>query len=174
MNAVEGLYVHIWKEVLKKSIGTPFKKISYAESMEKYGTDKPDLRFGMELVDVTEAVKKSDFSIFKKAEQVKCINAEKDMARKEIDSLIEWAKKEGADGLAWLRVTKNGLESSIAKYFDNAVQKELMSRTKAKKGILFFVAGKPAKVAEIMSKLRNELARRLDLVKKEEFAFCWV
>ena len=174
MNAVEGLYVHIWKEVLKKSIGTPFKKISYAESMEKYGTDKPDLRFGMELVDVTEAVKKSDFSIFKKAEQVKCINAEKDMARKEIDSLIEWAKKEGADGLAWLRATKNGLESSIAKYFDNAVQKELMSRTKAKKGILFFVAGKPAKVAEIMPKLRNELARRLDLVKKEEFAFCWV
>ncbi len=174
IKAVEGLYKHIWKEVLKKDIKTPFPRVTYEESMGHFGTDKPDLRFGMELIDVTETAKSSDFTIFKKAEQIKCINVEQDMTRKEIDSLIDWAKKEGADGLAWMRITKKGLESSIAKYFDKKIQTQLIKKTKAKKGILFFMADKPKKAAELMGKLRVEQAKRLGLMKKDSFEFCWV
>lgn len=174
MAVVEGLYRHLWKTILNKEIKTPFPVVNYAEAKERYGTDKPDLRFGLELIDVTEAVRKSDFAIFKEAAQVKCINAEKDLSRKEIDSLIEWVKEQGSEGLAWMRVTAKGLESSIAKYFNAGVQKELIKKTKAKTGILFFVADKPGKVADILSKLRNELALRLNLTKPDDFKFCWV
>jgi aspartyl-tRNA synthetase len=142
--------------------------------MEKYGSDKPDLRFGMELVDVTEVVRKSDFSIFKKAEQVRCLNAEKDLSRRDIDSLIDWAKEQGSEGLAWMRVTARGLESSIAKYFSKEVQKELIKKTGAKRGVLFFVADKAGKAAEIMARLRNELASRLNLIRAGDYRFCWV
>ncbi len=174
MKLVEGLYKHLWKAVLGKDIKTPFPVLSYKESMEKYGVDKPDLRFGMELTDVTAIVRKSDFAIFKEAEQVICLNVEQDLSRKEIDSLIDWVKEQGSEGLAWMRVTDKGLESSIAKYFGAEIQKELVKKTRAKKGILFFVADTPKKTAEVMSKLRNELAVRLKLTKPDEYRFCWV
>ncbi len=175
MAFVEGLYKHIWKGVINTDIKTPFHVLTYAEAMEKYGIDKPDLRFGMELVDVTVIVKKSEFKTFAAEEQVKCLVAEKDLSRNEIDELIAWAKENGAKGLAWMKVTDKGLESSIVKYFSSTIQKQLLQLTKAKKGsVLFFVADEKKKVADVLGKLRLDLGKRLGLIKKDEFKFCWV
>ncbi|MBI2143357.1 aspartate--tRNA ligase [Candidatus Woesearchaeota archaeon] len=175
MGFVEGLYKHLFKELLGIELKTPFKALSYAEAIDRYGIDKPDPRFGMELIDVTEIVKKSDFKTFVAEEQAKCLVADKDFGRNEIDELIGWAKENGAKGLAWMRVTEKGLESSIVKFFGIEVQKQLLQKTKAKKGsVIFFVADKKKKVAEVLGKLRLELARRLGLQKDGEFSFCWV
>lgn len=175
MAFVEGLYKHLFKGVLGVELKTPFKTLTHAEAIDKYGIDKPDLRFGMELIDVTEIVKKSDFKTFAAEEHAKCLVAEKDFGRNEIDELIEWAKANGAKGLAWMRVTEKGLESSIVKFFGTEIQKHLLQKTKAKKGsVIFFVADKKKKVAEVLGKLRLELARRLGLQKAGEFNFCWV
>ena len=175
MATVEEMYKHIFKKVLGIDLKDKFSVHSYKEVMDKYGIDKPDLRFGLELMDVTEAVKKSDFEVFKKAPMVKCINPEGEISRKEIDSLTDFATKNGAKGLAWAKVTDNGLESSIAKFFNKDVQKKLLDKTKAKKGsILFFVADREKTVNEVMSKLRVELANRLNLIKPGEWKFLWV
>jgi len=175
MTFVEGLYKHLFKEVLGVNLKTPFKPITYAETMDKYGVDKPDLRFGMELIDVTAEVKKSEFKTFAAEEQVKCIVVEKDFSRNDIDDLIAWAKENGAKGLAWMRVTEKGLESSIVKYFNADAQKQLLQTTKAKKGtVIFFVADTKKKVAEVLGKLRLELGKRLGLMDDKKLEFCWV
>ncbi|MBI3036288.1 aspartate--tRNA ligase [Candidatus Woesearchaeota archaeon] len=188
---VEGLYKHLFKEMLEIDLKTPFQVLTHAETMAKYGTDKPDLRFGMELTDVTEIVRKSDFKTFASEEQVKCVVAEKDFSRNEIDELIGWAKENGAKGLAWMKATDKGLESSIVKFFSTEIQKQLLLKTKAKKGsVLFFVADSKKKVAEVLGKLRVELGQRFGLIPKsaatdwaqsqqrlgndKEFKFCWV
>lgn len=135
--------------------------------MERFGVDKPDIRFGLELIDVTDIVKKSDFSVFKKVEAVKCINPEKDLSRKELDKYIDFCQKNGAKGMAWMRVSGKGLESSIVKYFSPKIQKELLKRTKANKGtVLMFVAGSNKTVNETLGKLRLKLRDDLNLVKK--------
>jgi aspartyl-tRNA synthetase len=171
---VEGLYNHIFKEVLKIKL-EKFPVFSYKESMERFGTDKPDIRFGLELIDVTDIVKKSDFSVFKNAEQIKCLNPEKNLTRKELDKYIEFCQKNGAKGMAWMRVTDKGLESSVVKYFNDEVQKELLEKTKAKKDtVLMFIADKKKKVAEILNLLRLKLRDDLKLVKENDFKLCWV
>ncbi|MBU90583.1 aspartate--tRNA ligase [Candidatus Woesearchaeota archaeon] len=175
MDMIEGLYKHIMKRVLNIDIKYKFPKISHKESMEKYGTDKPDLRFGLELVDVTDIAKKSDFKVFHNAEKIKCINPEDKFSRNEIDSLIDFAISVGSKGMAWMRVTDKGLESNIAKFFNKDVQKKLIEKTKAKKGsILFFVADKEKDVNDILSKLRVEIGKRLKLIDEKDFRFCWV
>ncbi|MBN2454809.1 aspartate--tRNA ligase [Candidatus Woesearchaeota archaeon] len=175
MDLVEGCCKYLLEVITGKKETKPFVKLKYAEAMEKYGSDKPDLRFGMELIDLSEIAKGSDFKVFKEAEQVKCVVSEKEFSRKEIDSLIEWAKENGAKGLAWMKVTGSGLESSIVKFFGEKVQKELLEKTGAKKGnVIFFVADRPKVVAEILGKLRVELAERLKLIKPGELKFCWI
>ncbi len=170
----EGLYKHLFKEVLNIKLDK-FPVFTYKEAMEMFGVDKPDIRFGLELIDVTDIVKKSDFSVFKKVEAVKCINPEKDLSRKELDKYIDFCQKNGANGMAWMRVTNKGLESSIVKYFSTDVQKELLKRTKAKKeSILMFVAGTHKTVNENLGKLRLKLRDDLNLVKKQDFKMCWV
>ena len=174
MDLVEGCAVHLVKTLTGKEVGN-FERISYKDSMERFGTDKPDLRFGMELTDVTELVKESDFKVFSEAEKVKCVTAEKDFTRKEIDGLIEWSKEQGAKGLAWMKVSEDGLESSIAKFFSKSLQKKMLEKTGAKKGnVLFFVADKPKIVASVLGSLRNELANRLELLDPLDFRFCWI
>ncbi len=152
-----------------------FTFFSYKEAIEKYGTDKPDIRFGLEITDVTNIAKKSDFEVFKKAEKVKCLNPEKDMSRKEFDEYISFCQENGAKGMAWIRVTDKGLESSIAKYFNASVQKKLLEKTKAKKGtVLMFIADKDKTAAEVLGKLRLKLRDELGLVKENDFKFCWI
>ena len=170
----EGLYKHLFKEVLNIKLDK-FPVLSHKESMERFGTDKPDLRFGLELTDVTDIAKKSDFSVFKNAETVKCINPEKDLSRKELDKYIEFCQKNGAKGMAWMRVSAKGLESSVVKYFNDNVQKELLKKTNAKPGsVLMFIADKKKKAFEILNLLRIKLKDDLNLIKENNFKFCWV
>lgn len=175
---VEGLYNHIMKEVLGKKL-EKFKIFTYKESMDKYGTDKPDIRYNLFLADVTDIVVKSDFGVFKDVQKsggiIKCINPEKDIPRKEIDKYIGFCQEMGSKGMAWMRVTDKGLESNIAKYFPEDVQKELIKKTGAKPGsVLMFIADKPKACNDILSRLRQKLAEDLNLYDPNEFKFCWV
>jgi len=175
----EGLIKAIFKEAGKINLKDKFKIIDYEVSMEKYGTDKPDLRFGLELTSVTDIVAKSDFEVFKKEIQkrgiVKCINPAKDFSRNELDEYIKFCQEHGASGMAWMKVTKLGIESNITKYFSKELQNEILKKAKAKNGsILMFIAGKPKIVNEVISKLRNKLGNDLGLVKENEFKFCWI
>ncbi len=175
---VDGLFKHIFKKARNVSLKTPFPRLTYKEAMEKYGTDKPDLRYSLELTDVTDVVNKSNFSVFKDVIKqggiVKCINPKKDIARKEIDDLIDFSIKNGAKGMAWMRINKGKLESNIVKFFSGKIQKDLLKKTKANSGILMFIADEEKKCNEIMDKLRRELAVRLNLIKEKEFKFVWV
>jgi len=175
LEMVEGLYKHMMKQVINADIKYKFPRINYQEAMEKYGTDKPDLRFGLELIDVTEIAKKSDFKVFHDSESIKCINPPDKFSRKEIDSLIDFAISIGSKGMAWMRVTEKGLESNIAKFFSKDIQKKLIDKTKAKKdSILFFIADKEKVTNDILSKLRIELAKKLKLINEKDFKFCWI
>jgi len=171
---IEGLYKHLFKEVLGIKLGK-FPVFSYKESMDRFGTDKPDIRFELELTDVTDIVKDSDFEVFKKAKQVRCINPEKDFSRKELDEYINFSQKNGAKGMAWMKVTDKGLDSSIVKFFSSSIERKLLQRTKAKKGsTLMFIADEPSIVADILSRLRVKLRDDLKLAKEDDFKLCWV
>ena len=178
---IEGLMKEMWKKILNKDVKV-FRKITYQEAMEKYGTDKPDLRFDLELVDVTDAVKKSNFEVFTKiingGGKVKCINAKKcaNFSRKVLDELIEFVGIYDAKGMAWMKVTDKGLESSVVKYFDKKIQNELIKITDAKNNdLLLFVADHKHHIVDVaLGHLRNELARRLKLIEGKEDCFVWV
>jgi prolyl-tRNA editing enzyme YbaK/EbsC (Cys-tRNA(Pro) deacylase) len=150
--------------------------------MEKFCTDKPDIRFGMECYTVTDIVKDSEFKVFldviKKGGIVKVLNAEgcgEKLSRNKIDELIEFAKQNGAQGLAWMKVTKKGLESSVVKYFPEKVQKKLIEKTKAKVDDLLLFAADNEKVANnVLSKTRLHLANSLSLAKEDDFGFCFI
>jgi len=171
----EGLIKNIWKKAIGVDIKTPFPRLSYEGAMSRFGSDKPDMRFGLELIDITDIAKESGFEVFKKAEQVKCVNPEADFSRGDLDNYIDFCTKEGAKGMAWMKLTDKGFEGSIVKFFSPEVQKKILERTKAKKGsVLMFIADKPKKVAEILCKLRLKLGRDLKLIKEGEFKFVWV
>lgn len=175
INLTENLIKKVWKDTIDADIKTPFLRMSYEDAMNKYGSDKPDLRFDLELIDVTDIVKKSDFSVFKDAECVKCLNPEKEFSRKEFDQYIDLCTKNGAKGMAWMKVTEKGLESSIVKFFSKETQDELVKATGSKKGSsLMFIADKKKKTNEILGELRLKLGEDLGLIKKGEFKFCWV
>lgn len=174
---VEGLYKHIFKEVLNIKL-KDFPIFTYKESMDKYGTDKPDIRFDLFLTEVTDIVAKSDFQVFKDVQKdggiVKCINPEKDFGRKEIDNYINYCQGLGSKGMAWMRVTDKGLESNIAKYFPKDIQNELIKKVGAKPGsVLMFIADKPKACNEIISRFRLKLGKDLKLYDEKDFAFCW-
>jgi aspartyl-tRNA synthetase len=171
---VEGLYKHIFKEVLGVKL-EKFPVLAYKEAIERFGIDKPDLRFGLELIDVTDIAKKSEFQVFKDAEKVKCLNPEKDFSRKELDNYVDFSQQQGAKGMAWMRITEKGLESSIVKFFSPEIQKQLLDKTKAKKGsVLMFIADRSKVVSKILAELRLKLRDDLKLVKNNDFRLCWV
>lgn len=172
LEILEGMTKDVFKKCLNVDL-PKFPVFTYEESMEKYGNDKPDLRFGMELIDVTSIAHKSDFSVFKDAASVRCLPCPKDMSRGDIDKLIEWVKSEGGKGLAWMRVAGDKLESSIVKYFNSDVQKELMKKTQIDGGILFFAADSKYKALELLGKVRSKLGKDLGLLSNE-FKFCFV
>jgi aspartyl-tRNA synthetase len=179
-NFVEGLFKHIVKEVKGIDIQTPFPIISYNESMDKYGIDKPDIRFDMFTYNVTDIVKHSDFGVFKTVAQaggiIKCINPPQDISRSEIDRYIEYCQKTlGSKGMAWMRVTENGLESNIAKFFSSEIQKQIITKVGAKPGtVLMFIADKEKECHDIIAKLRLKVANDLNLIDHNKFAFLWV
>jgi len=180
-NLTEEMMQEIFSKILKNKLKLPFKKLSYKEAMEKYGTDKPDLRFNLELKDLTQEMSHSDFSVFKsvvdKGGIVKAINAEKSgelFSRKVIDKYVKYAQDVGAKGLAWMKMTDNGLEGSIVKFFNDKLQKQIIQKLNAQPGdVLFFCADKPKTTNEVMNKIRKRLGKELNLIK-DEFNFCWI
>jgi aspartyl-tRNA synthetase len=175
----EGLFKHIWKKVLNKDLKTPFPRIPYKEAMDKYGTDKPDIRFDLELVNVNKIVKGSDFGVFNSIMEhegvIKCIASPGELTRKELDEYIAFAQEHGAKGMAWMRVANNTLESNIAKYFSDKIKKDLVKATKAKDGqILMFIADKEKATNHVLSRIRVKLADHFKIYNKEDFNFCWI
>nr|WP_277998273.1 aspartate--tRNA ligase [Zhaonella formicivorans] len=181
INLVENMMAFIFRETLSVELTVPFPRLTYQEAMDRFGSDKPDLRFGIELKDVSEIVANSGFKVFSEAVarggQVKGINAEgcAHYSRKEIDDLTKLAAVYGAKGLAWIALTPEGLKSPIAKFFTETELNAILERLRAKTGdLLLFVADTPQVVADALGHLRLEFAKRLNLINPQEFNFAWV
>ena len=183
LDLVEGLYTEMIPAVAshKKMLSTPWRKIPYLEAMETYGTDKPDLRFGMELIDVSDVFTKSEFKVFKSALEaggvIKCIVAPKsaDMSRKEVDALTESAKKLGAKGLATLAMTGEGVKGTAAKFVNEVEVEAVKSKTGAQEGdLILFAADARAVVNKVLGGLRVIFRDKLKLADKDLMAFAWI
>ncbi|QTD41613.1 aspartate--tRNA ligase [Sporosarcina sp. Te-1] len=178
----ERLMKKVMKDVKGIDIETPFKRLPYDEAMARYGSDKPDTRFEMELTDVSEQVKDSSFKVFASAVegggQVKLINVKgkaDQYSRKDIDALGEFAARYGAKGLAWLKVDAEGLKGPIAKFFEGEAATELVRAASAEDGdLLLFVADKKNVVADALGALRSKLGKELGLIDETKFDFLWV
>lgn len=171
--------VNTYKTTDKDYSATPTEipRITYTESMERYGTDKPDLRYGMELVELTDALENTEFGVFKNAECVKaiCVKDGASLTRSQIDTFTELAKKEGAGGLAYLTYKDGEIKSPIAKFLSEDELKEITKRTDAADGdIVFFGADKRALVNKVLGKLRITLADYQGLKHDDEVAMCWI
>ena len=179
---VEGMISALFVETRGLEITPPFNRISYDESMARYGTDRPDTRFGLELVDLTDIAASCEFKVFRGAADsggtVRAINARgcSSFTRKELDDLTDYAVQFGAKGLAWVKVKEDGQwQSPIAKFFTAQEQERIATALEARPGdLLFFGADKKDIVCQVLGELRVELARRLDLLDKDQFDFIWV
>lgn len=179
IEVIEGMMKRLFKDVLEVEIETPFERLSFHESMERFGNDKPDLRFGLELRDMADLAEKSSFKVFldvlNSGGRVKAING-KDMAglsRREIDLLTEDAISYGAKGLAWIKV-KNGFESPITKFFPEEILKEMAKRVEAEEGdMVLFVADDEKVVHEVLGRMRIELGKKLNLIRSG-YKFLWI
>jgi len=177
----EGFINRLFKELLNIDIPMPFKRLSYHEAMTRYGSDKPDTRFGMELIDLSDIVVNSGFKVFSDAiangGSVRALNAKGagSFSRKEIDALAEVVKTYKAKGLAWIVVEEGGLKSPIAKFLSEEETNRILERTKAEKGdLLLFVADKDEIVCDSLGHLRLHLGEKLNLIDKNRYDVLWV
>jgi len=178
----ERFLAYLFKEVLNVDVKLPIQRITWQEAMDRFGSDKPDMRFGMELHDVSEVVKDCGFVVFKGALEaggsVRGINAEGQgsMPRKKIDKLVEFAKTYGAKGLAYIAIAEDGTrKSSFAKFMTEEEMDALVQAMEGKPGdLLLFAADKNKVVYDVLGALRVELAKQMDLLDKNEYRFVWV
>ena len=178
----ERLLKKLFKEICGFDVQLPIPRMTWQEAMDRFGSDKPDLRFGMELKNVSEVVKGCEFAVFKGALEnggsVRGINAQGQghMPRKKIDALVEYAKGFGARGLAYVAISEDGtVKSSFAKFMKEEEMTALISAMDGKPGdLLLFAADRDKVVFDVLGNLRLELARQLDLLKKDDFKFLWV
>ena len=181
LEMMEGLLKKVMKDTLGVEVTTPFPRLSFAEAMSRYGNDKPDTRFALELIDVADIVKDSDLKVFSTVVEngghVKALNLKglaDEYSRKDADSLAQFVAKYGAKGLAWLKVEEDGLKGPIAKFLVNQ-ETALRERLDAEVGdIIFFCADKPSVVAQSLSELRLHFGRKHELIDKTKFNFLWV
>lgn len=178
---MEGLVKVIFDKAIESKLDIPFKRLTWAEAMDKYGSDKPDLRFGMELADLSETVKGSDFKVFEAVlqagGQVKAIKVEGYAAipRRELDGLVEHVARYGAKGLAWICYTEDGVKSPIAKFFSDEILAGIQDKMQAKSGdLVLLIADKPSVVAHALGELRLEMGRRRNLIDPDKLCFLWV
>nr|BAL59715.1 aspartyl-tRNA synthetase [Candidatus Acetothermum autotrophicum] len=178
---IEELICFLFEKHLGVSPARPFPKVSYAEAMERYGSDKPDLRFGLELIDLSQALGGAEFRIF--AETLKSGGVVKGLAlpggakysRSQLAELEKHAQALGAKGLLWAKFTDQGLESPIAKFLNAQIVKELQQATQARPGdLVLLIAGERKMTNTVLGALRLELARREALIPKDQWKFCWV
>jgi aspartyl-tRNA synthetase len=176
---IESMMKRVFKDVLDTELQVPFERLSFYDSMERFGNDKPDLRFGLELREMADLAEKGSFKVFIDALQsggrIKAINGKgmASLSRKEIDLLTEEALSFGAKGLAWIKV-KNGFESPIAKFFPDEILKQMAQRLNAEEGdLMLFVADKGKIVHDVLSRMRLELGKRLNLITPG-YRFVWI
>ena len=182
LQLIEEMYTRLIEEVSDKTIlAKPFPRLTYREAIERFGKDNPDLRFGMELVEISDLVASSGFGVFRRAVegggQVKGIRAEglAGYSRKQIDELSSFVQTHGAKGLAWLAVGDEGVRSSFAKFLDEETTTAIIERMEGEAGdLLLFVADQPGIVAETLGRLRVELADRLGMRDKDVMALVWI
>ena len=178
----EKLIAHVFKEVIGHEVKLPIPRMTYKDAMEKYGSDKPDIRFGMEITNITEDVKDMDFVVFKSAIEnggsvrALCLKGGASLGRKPLDKLGEFVKTYKAKGLAWIQFKEEGLKSSIAKFLTDDVTAKIAKTMGAETGdAVLIVADKNSVVLQSLGALRLELAKQFDLIKdKKEFKFTWV
>lgn len=178
----EGLIQKVFKDVIGVDVKLPIRRMVYKEAMEKYGSDKPDLRFGMEITDLTDEVKGSDFKVFKDAIEnggsvrALCLKGGASMGRKDIDRLGEFVKTFKAKGLAWIQLKEDEIKSPISKFLKEDEMNAVIGKMKAEKGdMILILADKNSVVFQGLGQLRLELAKKFDLIKdKNEFNFCWI
>ena len=182
LELMEGLIHHIFKGALGKDIQIPFQRLTWDDAMDRFGSDKPDLRFGMELKNVSEAVQGCTFQVFNNViangGQVKCINVKgyADIPRRQLDELVKFCGIYGAKGMAWLQFPpEGGVKSSIAKFFSDENIEAIKKAAEVEAGdLLLFVADKPSVVAASLGALRIEMAKRRGLIDPDKLAFTWV
>lgn len=178
----ERMLAFLFKEVLGVEVSLPIQRMTWQEAMDRFGSDKPDLRFGMELTDVSEVVKDCEFAVFKGALEnggsVRGINAKGQgaMPRKKIDKLVEFARGYGAKGLAYIAIGQDGgVKSSFAKFMKEEEMTALIQAMKGENGdLLLFAADKTKLVWDVLGALRLELAKQMELLDKNEFRFVWI
>ena len=179
---MEGLIKEIFEKSLDNvKIQTPIQRMSWQEAMDRFGSDKPDLRFGMELIDISEFVGGSDFKVFnsvlESGGQIKVIKVDDyaDIPRRELDGLVEYVKIYGAKGLAWIQYSKDGIKSPFKKFYSDETFEKIKQHTQAKTGDLLLVVGdKPSIVAQALGELRLEMARRRNLIDENKLCFVWI
>lgn len=182
LNISEQFLYRLFKEIKDIEITLPIKRMAYSEAMERYGVDKPDLRFGFELVDISSLVKDCGFKVFSSAVEnngaVRGINIKgygDKFTRKDITSLEDYVKTYGAKGLAWVKITEEGTTSPIAKFFSEDEFAIILEKMNASVGdLILFVADKENVVFDSLGNLRNEVAKRLDLINKDDLNLIWI
>ncbi len=182
LDLMEPFFKDATKELTnKKLLDDPFRKIPYKESMELYGNDKPDLRFGIKLTDLTEEFNESEMKIFQNVELVKGVIADKEFSRGEIDDLTEQVQNQGAKGLAWFKIEDGELKSNIAKYFSDSIQDAILKKfeengydIKSEGQTLFAIAGERDQTLKHAAWLRLKLGDILDLKDPDTLAFAWI
>jgi aspartyl-tRNA synthetase len=181
MKLAEGMMIQLFKRVLGVKLKRPFAQLTYDEAVGRYGLDKPDTRFDLELKDISDIVAGSNFKVFadavKKGGIVKALNAKGciDLSRKEIDDLTEFVAVYRAKGMAWIKVKENEWQSPITKFFSDEEKQALAERVDMEPGdLIFFVADQPKVVNEALGHLRNHLGKTLGLIDEKEYHFLWV
>ncbi|MBU5439610.1 aspartate--tRNA ligase [Tissierella sp. MSJ-40] len=178
----EKLLYNLFKEIKGIEIELPIKRMTYKEAMERFGVDKPDLRFGFELKDISDLVANCGFKVFSSTIEnqgsVRGINVKgygDKFTRKDISSLEDYVKTFGAKGLAWIKITEEGITSPIAKFFSEEEMKNILERMEGDKGdLILFVADKSSVVFDSLGNLRNEVAKRLDIIEKDDLKLVWI
>jgi aspartyl-tRNA synthetase len=181
VHMTEGLIKTLFNDVLGLDLAPPFLRLSYEDAIHRFGLDKPDVRFGLELKDISDIVENSEFKLFsdavKKGGIVKALNAKgcTDFSRKEIDDLTDFVAVYRAKGLAWIKIREDTWQSPIAKFFNDKEKQALLQRLEIEPGdLVFFVADQPKVVNEALGHLRTLLGKRLGLIDESEFSFVWV
>jgi aspartyl-tRNA synthetase len=181
MDITENMMVALFKDALDVDLNTPFERLSYDDAVGRFGLDKPDIRFALELVDISDIVQNAGFKLFsdvaKKGGIVKALNAKGciDFTRKEIDDLSEFVSIYRAKGLAWIKVREDSWQSPIAKFFTDDEKQALTKRIDMQPGdLVFFVADQPKITNEALGQLRNFLGKKLGMVDENTFSFVWI
>ena len=179
----EGYIKRVFKDAIGVDVPTPLPRITYNEAMNRYGSDKPDTRYGMELIDITDEVSSSEFVVFKSATAeggtVRAINAKNAvsaLSRKEIDKLTDYVKGIGAKGLAWIRMTDDGISSSFAKFMTEDEMNAILKKTGAEKGDVILIVADKIKnhVLTVLGALRQKVAKKLDIIPEGKYNFLWI